>query len=214
MSQNRLVRTPEELRTESKTLWYEYHQLCRAASSLRDEQVYSSGPNLHAVHNALVESFAIHCRALCCFFFPHHNGFPRLQKDDLGAEDYLPNWKSLCPIPAPVLAEAKSNADKQIAHLTAKRRDLNFAPGKEHLWAIDNVESELRKLLAVFLQHAPPALFAEEALTGLMTVLPSQPTLAAPIVSAPCMMNLTGKTQSPTDVRTFNPKAGQCGTTD
>jgi hypothetical protein len=52
---------------ESRTLWYEFVQLCGAADELRRSE---ADPKRFAdtVHNALVESFAIHPRILEEFF--------------------------------------------------------------------------------------------------------------------------------------------------
>jgi hypothetical protein len=71
------------------------------------------------INNALLESFGIHVRGLIWFFDADS---PR--KDDVIAEDFLPlsdTWQVARPKKTAVLEEAKSRADKEIAHLTYAR---------------------------------------------------------------------------------------------
>jgi hypothetical protein len=89
--------SPDELRADSKTLWYEFEQLLGAADRLRTE-AYPVGDNI--IHNALVESLALHCRQISCFFFAHRREFPKLQQDDIGAEYYVRAWPQLSPEPS------------------------------------------------------------------------------------------------------------------
>src|SRR5262245_24197197 len=75
------ARSNSDLVAESKTLWYDFDQMCGCAEKLQR----SMHANDRTVHNALVETFAISCRKLGCFFFPHDPGFPALRHDDLGS---------------------------------------------------------------------------------------------------------------------------------
>ena len=138
-----LQRTPGELQTESKTLWYEFSQFLAVAALLRDKTYVNDIP----VQNALVESFAIHCRALFCFFFAP------LKMDDLGAEHYDEDWKSHRPAVSSILEDAKTSCDKQVAHMTVMRRDLNFDPGYTYHWPVVKIEDELRQVLTTFLRY-------------------------------------------------------------
>src|SRR6266853_1327643 len=70
--------------------------------------------------NALLESFAIHCRSLFNFFY--RDG----KKDDIVAEKFFDpqtNWASARPIETslPHLQCAAKRTDKEIAHLTETR---------------------------------------------------------------------------------------------
>src|SRR5438128_4176279 len=105
----RLHRTPEQLRAESKTLWYEYTQLCESADHLRSGTYIGDRTTL----NNTVQGFATACRNISCFFFAHSPDFPGLQKDDLGAVDYVADWPTRCPPPSKVLRDAKEAANKQ-----------------------------------------------------------------------------------------------------
>lgn len=93
------------------------------------------------LRNALIESFAIHCRALCHFFFAGHHGFPNLRNDDWGAEDYIQNWTP--PKPSPDLIEAKEKANKHVAHITDERRNLNLIPSNTYSWKVEAVTDDL-----------------------------------------------------------------------
>jgi hypothetical protein len=186
-------RSHQELQNESKTLWYEFSQLRKVADRLRVDAFRDDA----SMHNALVESFAIHFRAICCFFFAHHNRFPNPRSDDLIAELYAPDWRINCPEPSEFLIEAKQACDKQVAHITAVRRDLNFAHGYEHKWLVCQIEQELRNLLHRFLECAITGYFDPKALAGL-TELTLEP-LAKVTSSHQSSISMTAKTCPPFD---------------
>jgi hypothetical protein len=185
--------TGQRLQADSKTLWYEFHQFCAVSVLLRS----GSFGGIDAVHNALVESFAIHCRAISYFFFAGRDGFKSLQGNDLGAEDYDSDWKSRIATVPPILVDVKKKCDKQVAHMTDKRRNLNFVAGKESLWAVDEIDNELRRVLDVFLTHARTDRFAPEALAGLEEFRSAPPNRIDRPYSPP--VNLTAKTCPPPD---------------
>jgi hypothetical protein len=164
-------RTPEELKAESKTLWYEFDQFFAVAKLLRAGAY--CGDDTMPVHNALVESFAIHCRALCAFFFAGCKGFPPFKDGDLIAQHYVSTWEAIRPRPSAVLAVAKNDCDKQVAHMTAARRDLNSDPSNRSSWAITQIEDELRRVLGVFLDNARHDLFTAEAWAALKSFCPA-----------------------------------------
>jgi hypothetical protein len=99
----------QELADESKTLRYEFSQLCTSADLLRTGTFGEAGVS----HNNTVQGFVCAFRNLACFFYSHlPTDFPQLQKDDLGAEEYLTDWPTRCPAPSHVLRDAKRAADK------------------------------------------------------------------------------------------------------
>tara|TARA_R110002072_G_scaffold131103_1_gene270449 strand:+ start:77 stop:538 length:462 start_codon:yes stop_codon:yes gene_type:complete len=107
-----------------------------------------------AIRNALVESFAIHTRALILFYFPGQN--PRA--DDILAARYCrPEtpwpYKGI-PDGNKHLLDAKVRADKQIAHLT-KDRGHTSSVGKT--WPVSALVHELNILEAEFQNHAVDA---------------------------------------------------------
>jgi hypothetical protein len=199
------ARSPEQLREESKTLWYEFDQLCGTAEALRRGD-YCGG---RVVHNAVVEGFAMSARKIACFFFPHARGFPALKEDDLGASHYVHDWATHCPAPSPELTAARKKTNREVAHVTADRLGLNFAPGNQSVWDINTIEEELRRVLTVFLRHVPPTLLAPDALAGLTGIAVGDPLATKPH-SIP-VVDVTAKTCPPTEVRTFSPAEGFTG---
>jgi len=74
-------------------------------------------------------------------------------------------------MPVRVLVYAKVAADKQVAHTTEARRNLNFVPGNESKWAIDEIERELLAVLRLFLGRVPPNRIDPDAKAGLEQLL-------------------------------------------
>ena len=202
------LRTPHDLQVESKTLWYEFSQLCEIANRLRSGQVMEDLP----VHNALVESFAIHCRAIGCFFFAHDRDFPDPRSGDLVAEHFVPGWATCCPAPSETIIRAKQACDKQVAHITGMRRDLNFVPGHEHSWRVADVELELRGILNRFLECARPEQFDPTALAGLLELRLVRKERSPSAQSPP--VNMTAKTCPPSDDPLIDRKSITGGVTE
>lgn len=202
---NRLVRTQQQLADESKTLWYEFSQLCESADLLRNGTFGGAGVS----HNNTVQGFVSAFRNLACFFYPHlQPDFPDLKKDDLGAEEYIPNWPTRCPMPSRVLRDAKEAADKQVMHMTAARRNLNFVPGNEHYWPVDHIERELLGTLRVFLGAAPPNLVEPAALAKLQHLTSRTPEATSGTMTPTGHVSATGITgvgSTHTNVRTMGP---------
>jgi hypothetical protein len=210
-----VTRTINELRAESKTLWHDFDHLCETAARLRAGSYCDD----RVVHNALVDGFALCCRKLACFFFAHLPGFPPIKEDDLAASHYVADWNRYRPSPSPDLVEAKRNADRQIAHITSDRRNLNFVPGTEYRWKIDITESELRRTLSLFLQYASAELFDAFALAELQRIQVGEaghPNAAPPAMgnNTSIQVSFTATTNPPTEVGTICPKPRFGGTTD
>ena len=119
-------------------------------------------------------------------------------------DDYHPDWKSRRPPPSAKLKGAKRACDKQIAHMTGLRRDLNFAPGHQHWWPIVEIKEELQRVLTVFLHIVPDQMLDPEALAGLRTL--QQIVRNAVPTPSSFPENMCAKTCPPTtDIRTINP---------
>jgi hypothetical protein len=138
---NRKPRTDEELRQATDLLYYEiwmFQSLVQGmASGIAGESV---------MNNALLESFGIHVRGLMWFFYADS---PR--KDDVIAEDFFPSsdtWQVARPKKTAVLEEAKSRADKEIAHLTYAR--LKVSP-EQKPWEFLPIHDDLNKAIERFL---------------------------------------------------------------
>lgn len=204
------TRSTDELVKESKTLWYDFNQLCGTASKL----TAGTFKDDHTVQNSLVESFAIACRKLACFFFPHEEGIPDLRGDDLGAKHFVADWPNHAPQPSTLLKDAKKRADRQVAHVTAERRDLNFVEGNTFNWKIGQLVAELRATLAVFLRHAPAGSLDATALVNLQVLAAPPPSWAATSRGSIYLCAKTCPPDEATSVRTICPTGGFYGTTE
>jgi hypothetical protein len=139
---NRKPRTDEELRQATDLLYWEiwmFQSLVQGmASGIAGESV---------INNALLESFGIHVRGLIWFFDADS---PR--KDDVIAEDFLPlsdTWQVARPKKTAVIEEAKSRADKKIAHLTYARLKVSQ---EQKPWEFLQIHDDLNKAIERFLR--------------------------------------------------------------
>ncbi|MBX3437420.1 MAG: hypothetical protein KF861_08025 [Planctomycetaceae bacterium] len=124
----------------------------------------ASGNLDSVIHNALVESFALHCRALIHFLHGdarQKNGAPLFgstKPTDVIAEDFFSatgaHWKNRPAITA-TLIRAKTMADKQIAHVTEQRRTLNTSRARGKTWHFARIHKHLSKVMHRFLRTAP-----------------------------------------------------------
>ena len=113
----RSVRSPEELQKASNLLFYE----------ITIFQILAQGMALgiagqSVINNSLLESFAIHVRALIGFFYSEN-----ARNDDIIADDFFNNpsdWQRMRPAMTELLIGAKKRADKQIEHFTYTHLDI------------------------------------------------------------------------------------------
>jgi hypothetical protein len=140
-------RTDPELQQDSKTVLYEFQTLYQIATNLHRES-----------SNALIESFGIHCRALTHFLFGHDKP---LSPTDVLARDYFHDvqngWEHSCP---KILEDAKTRANKQIAHITTERRGLDQSPDQK-VWEIREVLHSLSEAMEQFLNVVPKTRLAD-----------------------------------------------------
>jgi hypothetical protein len=206
---NRMARTQEQLQAESKTLLFEFHQMTESAELLRQNAFGGSG----VTHNNTVQGFVTHFRNISCFFFEHHPRFPSPKEGDLAAGEYVADWSTRSPAPSTDVCDAKEAANKQIAHITAVRRDRNFVRGNEYRWQIDEIERELVAVLRQFLAVAPEAKFDLLALAELRA-LASKALPVSGKVNLGLRAARTGKTNAcRTDARTTAPPPNFCAKT-
>lgn len=154
-------RTDLELQQHSKTVLYEFRMLYQTAANLKREDV----KNDQTSYNAHIESFGIHCRALIQFFFGRDEtpGFtPR--PTDVVALDYFyddqTRWERSCPKIEQYLKDAKTQADKQIAHITEDRGELDPSPDKKE-WKIREVLNSLSRAMEQFLNEVSQTRLAD-----------------------------------------------------
>jgi hypothetical protein len=104
----------------------------------------------NVINSSLLESFAIHVRALIGFFYSDGH-----RKDDIIAEHFFTNpsdWQKICPQKTELLDRAKKRADKEVAHLTYTR--LNITPEQKH-WDFLKIYNDLQVLIELFLNSIP-----------------------------------------------------------
>lgn len=97
--------------------------------------------------NLKVESTVLHLRNLIEFFYPTN---PR--KDDVMAEDYIPDWRNRRPTISPLLEKARERAGKELAHLTTKR--ITGTPAHK-AWEFDTISADLKNVAAAFIALNP-----------------------------------------------------------
>ena len=140
-----------KLQEASNHLWYEiwmFQTLVRGMSS----GMAGQGP----LNNALLESFAIHVRALIHFFFDCGG-----QRDDVLAIHFFStpdDWTSVAPPLTKVLQQAKKRADKEVAHLTYSRQKVT--PEKKP-WQFMPIFNDLQKAVEAFIECVPQDLLGE-----------------------------------------------------
>ena len=111
-------------------------------------------------HNARVEAFVLHLRNLVAFLFPDAY---TPYSDDVVAHHFLSDvdpysaWLAVRPPLSNTLRDAKTRADKELAHLTSKR-----VPGstKNKSWNTGPLIAEVRPLLDTFVTAADPKCLA------------------------------------------------------
>lgn len=141
-------RTPDELRAASKHVYYELWMLLRTADHLVAKRYADE-----VVNNALIESFAMHTRALSDFLWP--NG---AHSDDVLASHYFPTGKWTAPGKRD-FKEPRLAANANIAHISYLRLDVT-PPGKG--WAVLGIAETMRSAMNDFYGHVDHGLLSEE----------------------------------------------------
>src|SRR5947209_9476026 len=129
-------KTPADLIAASEPLGYEIDMLFGTAEGLTSRLF---GPGV--IQNALIESFAMHARALLAFLYPEK----KMRKEgDITANDYITDWPGKRPAEADILKPVHHRTNKEIAHLTRARVGLtDEAKG----WKPDEITTEIGKVL-------------------------------------------------------------------
>jgi hypothetical protein len=123
-------RSDEILRAASDHLYYEYWMF----RSLTDALAGGTTPP-GWLRNALVESWVIHLRAQLDFAYPPKSVNP----EDVVAADFFDNsdeWDATRPVLSKTLARGRDRANKEIAHLSYKRIDINHEDKQWHFVAL------------------------------------------------------------------------------
>lgn len=116
----------------------------------------SLNERLLITHNALVESFAVHARALLDFFYPE--GHP-IKATDVLAEHFFPtpnDWLSKRPTKSIAdIEKIRERVAKEIVHLTYNRQQVKL-PDK--VWPTRSIATELDLAFKVFKSSISPEL--------------------------------------------------------
>jgi hypothetical protein len=130
---------PMNLVDASEHLLYEIEMFVGTANLLMSTQPDS------IITNALLESYAIHARALTDFFYP-----PRTyKKNDVIAENYVPDWRDKRPSMSKTLSDARDRTNTEIAHLTFHRVSVI---GQAKCWSDPGLANEIMTLCGSFLR--------------------------------------------------------------
>jgi hypothetical protein len=143
----RKQRTPDELRRISEDLHYEVQMLLGSAQGL-DSGTTAEG----TLHNALVESFAIHLRNMLDFLWPDK----LTRKSDLViAADFFPSpsdWEKLRPEISQQLLDSRVRAAKEIARLTYTRPTVD---PEQKDWDVRQIANEVTRVVEKLIRHVP-----------------------------------------------------------
>jgi hypothetical protein len=104
------------------------------------------------LHNALVESFAIHLRNMLDFLWPDK---PKRKSDWVIAADFFPSpsdWEKLRPEISQLLSDSRVRAAREIAHLTYAR--LAVDPEQKD-WNVRQIANEVTRVVEKFIRHVP-----------------------------------------------------------
>ena len=115
------------------------------------------------LHDAVLESFAVHLRNLVEF------AFDAPERDDVRAEHYFSDpktWRELRYGKPDDLDRAQKQANKQISHLTYARI------GADKRWYVGGLAFKLHEYIRIFLDNAEEARMGEELLEAKRIVRP------------------------------------------
>jgi hypothetical protein len=147
-------RSREELRAAMAHISYEWQAFNSAGSALEKAARASAAPvnmmhvQLAMVRAALVDSLAIHARSLLHFVYPRGE-----QPDDILAQDFIPEWETLCPSSPADLDTFRRRVNKLVAHLAYDRIELTRE--EELNWVMPGLIEALGAAWKVFLSNLP-----------------------------------------------------------
>ena len=106
-----------------------------------------------SVHNAVLESFALHARNLLHFLYPENE-----KKDDVLACDFFDDpdtWTNLRPDVSATLKEVRRKTNKQCAHVTYERIRLESQPERKG-WKFGQIAVGIEQIIGMFIRNVPP----------------------------------------------------------
>jgi hypothetical protein len=167
-------------------LQYEVNMLTMSVGILAYLGIHNNtSPIPWVINNGILNTCAMHARNLIDFLYSRSKGrdFPT----DIIIQDYVTEddiSRYLVPI-SPLLDEALTKANKQVAHLSVERIDYERA-GKE--WKFVDVMGHIRKAFASIAPHIPPTKMSPELREKL-----SQTVVAVPVVEIVELKSVNGE---------------------
>jgi hypothetical protein len=143
---SRKQRSKEDLLKASEHLRYEYKMFNETANALSKREFN----NNTIIKYALIESFVIHTRNLLDFLYKDP-----IKDDDIRAGYFLDDqeiWQSKRPEKSRFLGDISHRANKEVAHLTSTRYDVNKIEGEP--WPYLRIRNEINQIFREFLQLA------------------------------------------------------------
>lgn len=140
---------PDRLRAMSEHVLYEIEMFADTTDLLTPE-IWADVPRFMATgaHNAFIEAFTVHARALHDFLYAKPWG------DDASAADWFPGaeakWYGLRGPEPEIPKEARQRTGKEIAHITYVRLERE---GDGKLWPHREIVEALRTPLFRFIDH-------------------------------------------------------------
>jgi len=133
---------------------YEIEMLFRTSDQLTAELHADFAPP-HEVAMALIESFAIHARALIHFLW-RDRGHP---EDGFAAEYFVPGgWAELRPDKEATIRGIDDRVGAEIAHISYKRIRVT---DDERWWRYGQIAASIGRCLREFIKHAPGEMLIE-----------------------------------------------------
>ena len=144
----RKPRTTEELShlaSKNGSLFYEL------AMMLEAEKLWNRAKQQRdSTYNMAIECFLLHFRNLRDFLYPSPGAWTnQFYFDDVIANDFWSEWRSVYEDWTECSADEKSRIDKLLAHLSYSR------PSLDHAWPIPKMSTAIQNALAEFLTSLP-----------------------------------------------------------
>jgi len=152
-----MQRDKKQLQKASDRLWYECWMLNCTAHALASGIIPEG-----VVHNALLESFLIHARALTDFLrlsCPEKVRSKKQREDDVIAPHFFTPPEGWQPGAMPeILQDTKTRVGKDLCHITYTNLD---APAEQKPWDFVKIADEVKKVTNGFVDKVPKNLLGQ-----------------------------------------------------
>ena len=134
-------------------VFYEIDHFFWLAQTLGSESLVVGAPSIQdrqRLNNILIEGFVIHFRNVIDFLYV------KPKSTDVVAEDFFSqnDWQKIRPALSGTLEDARTRANKEVAHLTVDR--MTGAPPAK-TWKFTQIANEVRPILSLMCSEAIPS---------------------------------------------------------